>query len=760
MPYKLRIKSMDILPRNTTNKQPDNIYMVGSNDGGITFDHIIEKTNVANGSYINGSYIINTTFENVSESYSTIRMIVNKVGPSGTTGNVAVNIGEWSLPGDVEGMITSFLDVPPYVVTVTNSVFDLSGTPQQQIDFSANESYVFNQSDPTTAGQQIVFGTTYDDKSILYTTGVTAVGTPGQPGAYTQLELGSDFSGDLFYYSDASNNMGYSPVSLSVDNNVKETGDTVVFTLSNNTGIDVSYNITGVTSTDINNALLTDVVSYGTPTTLTYSLTGTTNASMVFTAGGLSETITILNVTEYLVRKHTTNTTYEMSTDGGSTWTENPQITFEANQTYKFDQSNTTNSSEQIVFGTTFDDKANILGTADGVTVVGTPGTSGAYTQLVLGTSFSGDLWYYSANSNGMGYVKSFVQIGEDLDDSSARIQFGDSVSISSNGNIVAVGAPMVNYDANPKTNLYGHVAIYEYNDSGSGSWIQLGNDINGTPGNQTSPSSQFGHSVSLSSDGKTIAIGAPGYSTDYSKEGQVKVYNYNGTGWVQNAVVFQGTSGSDRCGYAVSLSADGNMVAFSIPGYNTKKVKIYYTNGSQYGGDIYVNEENFGYSLQLSSNGNRIVISSNSHIKLFEYSSGWNQLVSIDQGPEYRSVSISGNGEIFAYGKTNIYEYINGDSGLNQLGGQLFGNESSSISLSSDGHTVSINSGQYIKVYDYNVGDDEWVQRSTSIFVQGATSTTRQSLSLSSDGNTFVVGAPYNSVNGISSGLARVYRY
>ena len=189
-----------------------------------------------------------------------------------------------------------------------------------------------------------------------------------------------------------------------MDSNLKETGDTVVFTLSNNTGINVSYNITGVTSIDINNALLTDVVSYGTATTLTYNLTGTTNASMVFTFGGLNETITILNFTEYLIRKNTTNTTYKMSTDGGSTWTENPQITFEANQTYTFDQSNSTNSGEQIVFGTTFDDKANILGTADGVTVVGTPGSSGAYTQLILGASFSGDLLYYSAGSNGMGY--------------------------------------------------------------------------------------------------------------------------------------------------------------------------------------------------------------------------------------------------------------------------------------------------------------------------------------------------------------------
>ena len=114
---------------------------------------------------------------------------------------------------------------------------------------------------------------------------------------------------------------------------------------------------------------------------------------------------------EYLVRKHTTNTTYEMSTDGGSTWTEKPRITFEANQPYKFDQSNSTNSGEQIVFGTTFDDKANVLGAADGVTIVGQPGTSGAYTQLILGADFSGDLYYYSAGSNGMGYYLSPVML-------------------------------------------------------------------------------------------------------------------------------------------------------------------------------------------------------------------------------------------------------------------------------------------------------------------------------------------------------------
>ena len=79
-----------------------------------------------------------------------------------------------------------------------------------------------------------------------------------------------------------------------------------------------------------------------------------------------------------------------LSEDNGTIGQKNSEITFEANPVYIFDQSDSTNADEQIVFGTTFDDKVNILGTADGVTVNGTPGTAGAYTQLVLDGGFSG----------------------------------------------------------------------------------------------------------------------------------------------------------------------------------------------------------------------------------------------------------------------------------------------------------------------------------------------------------------------------------
>jgi hypothetical protein len=107
--------------------------------------------------------------------------------------------------------------VTPYTVTVTvsNEAFFIdTGSGAQSkphITFTDGETYIFDQSDDSNDGYPIVFGTTEDDTSNLYTTGVTVVGTPGQPGAYTRLDY-TVSAGTLFYYNNSIQNMGYVPV--------------------------------------------------------------------------------------------------------------------------------------------------------------------------------------------------------------------------------------------------------------------------------------------------------------------------------------------------------------------------------------------------------------------------------------------------------------------------------------------------------------------------------------------------------------------
>ena len=70
-----------------------------------------------------------------------------------------------------------------------------------------------------------------------------------------------------------------------------------------------------------------------------------------------------------------------------------------------------------------------------------------------------------------------------------------------------------------------GHVKVYEWDGS---AWVQKGSDIDGEAAGDNS-----GYSVSLSSDGAIIAIGAPKNAGGLGG-GHVRVYEWNGTIWSQ----------------------------------------------------------------------------------------------------------------------------------------------------------------------------------------------------------------------------------
>ena len=146
------------------------------------------------------------------------------------------------------------------------------------------------------------------------------------------------------------------------------------------------------------------------------------------------------------------------------------------------------------------------------------------------------------------------TQLGADIDGEATGDQSGWSVSLSSDGTTVAIGAP---YNDGNGINA-GHVRIYTYS---SGSWTQLGADIDGE-----AIADQSGWSVSLSSDGTTVAIGArlnDGYGND---AGHVRIYEYSSGSWTQLGADIDGEAGGDNSGY-VSLSSDGTTVAIGAKG-------------------------------------------------------------------------------------------------------------------------------------------------------------------------------------------------
>ncbi|WP_062066364.1 FG-GAP repeat protein [Cellvibrio sp. OA-2007] len=179
------------------------------------------------------------------------------------------------------------------------------------------------------------------------------------------------------------------------------------------------------------------------------------------------------------------------------------------------------------------------------------------------------------------------------------KTAFGTSVDLSGDGTLLAVGATGdasnasgINGDTTQQIDYANTGATYIFSKSGSGwaqeamikpstltkhSGVALASNGNGTYDIQISDGGQFGGNVSLSQDGKTLAVGsfressnAKGINGDQgdtsaARSGAVFVFKRNNTVWTQQSYVkASNTDSDDRFGVNVDLSADGKTMAVS----------------------------------------------------------------------------------------------------------------------------------------------------------------------------------------------------
>jgi hypothetical protein len=202
-------------------------------------------------------------------------------------------------------------------------------------------------------------------------------------------------------------------------------------------------------------------------------------------------------------------------------------------------------------------------------------------------------------------------QKGSDIDGEAANDASGRSVSLSADGTEVAIGANR-NDGAAGAVSDAGHVRVYEWS---GGAWVQKGGDIDGEAANDWS-----GYSVSLSSDGAIVAIGAFLNDGKGSDAGHVRVYEWDGSAWQQKGGDIDGEAAGDYSGISVSLSSDGTEVAIGAHlndgnGSKAGHVRVYEWDGSawqQKGSDIdgEAAGDASGWSVSLSSDGTEVAIS------------------------------------------------------------------------------------------------------------------------------------------------------
>ena len=385
------------------------------------------------------------------------------------------------------------------------------------------------------------------------------------------------------------------------------------------------------------------------------------------------------------------------------------------------------------------------------------------------------------------------TKIGEDIDGEAAGDQSGYSVSLSSDGSIVAIGAPYNDGNGSDA----GHVRIYQ---NVAGTWTQIGSDIDGE-----AISDGSGNPVSLNSDGSVVAIGAIYNDGNGTEAGHVRIFqNIAGT-WTQVGTDINGEAAGDLSGYSVSLSSDGSVVAIGAiyndgNGLDAGQVRIYQNIAGtwiQIGIDIdgEVANDLSGYSLSLNSDGSVIAIgapqnggngSDAGHVRIYQNVAGtWTQIgVDIDGEAveDYSGVSVSlssdslvvaigahyndGNGT--SSGHVRIYQNIAGT--WTQIGSDINGETAGdfsgySISLSSDGSFIAIgasgNTGNgtdagHVRIYQNTAGT--WTQIGADIDGEAAGDLSGYSVSLNSDGSVVAIGAIYNDGNGSDAGHVKVY--
>ena len=146
------------------------------------------------------------TFSTVSESTTTTKL---KNSASSTTTTVPETTTTTSTT-------TTVPEITNIIVTVSNdgsgSEYYLNGSKGSTINVSNGAKYRFDQSDSSNSGHPLRISTSQEGSQ--YTMNVTIYGTPGNSGAYTEIEITVETPSTLYIYCSYHFGMGANNVLL------------------------------------------------------------------------------------------------------------------------------------------------------------------------------------------------------------------------------------------------------------------------------------------------------------------------------------------------------------------------------------------------------------------------------------------------------------------------------------------------------------------------------------------------------------------
>lgn len=344
-----------------------------------------------------------------------------------------------------------------------------------------------------------------------------------------------------------------------------------------------------------------------------------------------------------------------------------------------------------------------------------------------------------------------------------ARSQEGQSLVLSANGSVLAVGSlsPHIPH------NKAGSIHIYDYIDS---NWHH-----NATLSQKTPSNMYEGCSIALSADGTTLAASGWGDHND----GEVYIYKKTAGIWMHVATLSQLEPGSVE-GCSVALSADGKVLAAGAWGYKheTGAVQIYREIDNEWKHEATVTQNNArsqeGFKVALSADGSTLAAISSGvrlvAVHIYNYSSNqWSHQATLKPREVtdcLDSIALSADGNTVAMGDPCLFNDAGGVFVYHRSGAQWSleaivsqshenSKEGAGVVLSADGNTL-ITAANFYKnggaIHIYKKFGSLWQYQET-ISRQGASGSYEAlALSLSADKNILAIGTPYD--NSIAGGI------
>ena len=214
-----------------------------------------------------------------------------------------------------------------------------------------------------------------------------------------------------------------------------------------------------------------------------------------------------------------------VSTDSGNKYVidgvQQDTVMIGAGLTYKFDQSDSSNSTHPLRFATSEDAGGGSQYTT-GVTAVGTPGSSGAYTEISVLSGAPSTLYYYCTNHGGMGGQANTDGWGRSH---YGQMDWGDSNVVQTGWGRLGWGtqqwgeAPGVTLSGQLATSAVGEITVTQRPGWGTLDWGENGwGTVESAAVNLTAPSAMTSSVgaitpadvVGLTGQGLTSNVGAP----------------------------------------------------------------------------------------------------------------------------------------------------------------------------------------------------------------------------------------------------------